>query len=80
MVRIKYTKSNVASRPTYRTEKFGNLLSDTWQAEIYQMPEGDWSAWVMNLSNNSHTEFKVGLTSRAAAKRWASKKLREKGV
>lgn len=80
MKRIQYKQAKYAPRPTFRTQRFGNLLSDTYQAEVDQSPDGSWSAWFFNLSNESRNDFKFGLKSMAAATRWANSKLRGVGV
>lgn len=77
---IKYVQSTVSSRPTFRTEKFGNLLSDTYQGEVDQARDGTWEGWMFNWSSKDRTEFKLGLKSKTAATRWVNSKLREVGV
>lgn len=77
---IKYTKSTVAVRPTFRTEKFGNLLSDTYQGEVNQSPRNDWTGWLTNYSDPYKSEFKLGFKSKAAATKWVNEKLAEVGV
>lgn len=77
---IKYTQSNVASRPTFRTEKFGNLLSDTYQGQVEQGSDELWAGWFFNLSNNSNTKFRLGLKSKGTATRWVNQQLRGVGV
>lgn len=76
---IKYTKSQVCDN-TYRTEKFGNLLSDTYQGQVEQGNDGSWAGWMFNWSNRTKTEFKLGMKSKKAATRWTNTKLREVGV
>lgn len=75
---IQYTRSKVAGRPTFRTQKFGNLLSDTYQAEVHQSEDGTWSGWLMNLSRIGESQYRFGFGSRAAATRWTNKQLRER--
>ena len=78
---IKYKQSTVASRPTFRTEKFGNLLSDTYQGEVSQSNEdGTWQGWRLNWSTIGDSVFRFGFKSRGAATRWVNDKLREIGV
>lgn len=76
---IKWAKSTVSVRPTWQTQKFGNLLSDTYQGEVHQDSDG-WNGWVMNWSNNSKTIFKFRLASKQAAIRWVNNELRKMGV
>lgn len=77
---IKYIQSKVSERPTFRTEKFGNLLSDTYQAQVEQSTDGTWSGWLFNWSNKSCSEFRLGFGSKGAATRWANEKLKGVGV
>lgn len=77
---IKYTKSTAAPRPTFRTVKYGNMLSDTYQGEVHQDEDGKWTGWVYNWSNNGRSEFKFDFASRAAAARWVNQQLKSKGV
>ena len=77
---IKYTQSTVAERPTFRTVKYGNMLSDTYQGEVHQDSDGKWTGWVYNWSNNSGSEFRFDFASRAAATRWVNSTLKNKGV
>lgn len=76
---IKWEKSTVAPRPTYRTQKFGNMLSDTIQGEVSQSSDGTWSGWFTNHSNSQYTKFEFFDTKYAATK-WVNRKLREWGV
>ncbi len=76
---IQYTKSSVSTRPTYRTEKFSNLLSDTYQAQVEQSTDDTWQSWFFNWSRKE-SDFKLGLKSKLAAIRWANARLREVGV
>lgn len=76
---IKYYQAQEAARPTYRTSRFGNLMSDTYQGEVTQSPEGAWSGWFYNLSREE-TKFRFGFKSRAAAARWVNSHLRSVGV
>lgn len=79
MTKITYTQSNVASRPTFWSKKFGNLLSDTYQTSVDQGSDGLWVAWFFNHSRKE-IDFRLGFKSRSAAARWANGKLREVGV
>ena len=76
---IKYQQSKVNPN-AYRTQTFGNLLSDTIQGMVDKDSDGEWSGWFMNHSDNSKSEFKLGFGSRAAAARWVNKRLRDYGV
>lgn len=72
-------RSKYTNRPTFRTPRYGNLLSDTFQGEVHF--NGDaWSGWFMNLSDsNSYaypTEFRFDFRSKGAATRWVNNKLR----
>lgn len=80
MTKITYTQSNVASRPKFYSQKFGNLLSDTYQASVDQGSDGKWSAWVLNYSREGESEFRLGFRSKRAATRWANGKLRDLGI
>lgn len=77
---MKYTQARAAIRPTYRTPKFGNLLSDTYQGEVSQAPAGSWDGWLMNYSRPGDSVFRFGFRSRAAAARWVNAQLRKLGV
>ena len=77
---IKYTQSTVATRPTFRTEKFGNLLSDTYQGEVHQTDSGKWNGWVMNWSRIHDSLFKFEFSSKASATRWTNARLKELGI
>lgn len=77
---MKYQQATAANRPTYRTVKFGNLLSDTWQGQIDQNTDGTWNGWLLNYSQGGKGDFRLGFASRAAAARWVNQKLRDIGV
>ena len=74
-------RSEHTTRPTYRTPKYGNLMSDTFQGEVYQCDDNTWSGWFTNLSDsNSYahpTQFRLGFATKSAATRWVNNKLRE---
>lgn len=77
---IKYHEAKAATRPTFRTVRYGNLLSDTYQGEVNcHRDSNEWSGWFYNLSNGK-TEFRLGFGSRAAAARWVNQQLRNVGV
>lgn len=76
---IKYYQS-MADRPTFRTEKFGNLLSDTYQGEVCQSSDGTWNGWLLNYSRNGESEFKLGLRSKKSATRWVNSELKKLGI
>lgn len=75
---IKFIESPVTPK-TYRTIKYGNLLSDTIQGEVYYS-DGEWHGWYMNHSDSRLTKFRFGFKSRAAAARWVNRHLRLAGV
>ncbi len=75
--KIKYTKSNVAANPTFRTEKFGNLMSDTYLGEVSQDEDGSWLGCFMNLSVVGEGKYRFNFASRAAASHWVNKHLRK---
>lgn len=77
---IKYTQSTVSERPTFRTKKYGNLLSDTYQGEVHRDDNGKWTGWVYNWSNNGRSEFRFDFATRAAAARWVNAKLAARGI
>jgi len=77
---MKYQQATAAARPTYRTAKFGNLLSDTWQGEVEQDTDGTWNGWLINYSQDNKGKFRLGFASRAAAARWVNQQLRNVGV
>lgn len=77
---MKYTKSVVSIKPTYRTVVYGNLLSDSYQAEVSQSSDGTWSAWIMNLSNPKKSTFRLGYQSKGWATRWTNKQLKILGI
>jgi hypothetical protein len=79
MDKITYTESKI-NKNIYRTERFGNLLSDTYQGEVDLDRDGTWSAWFFNHSDRHRTEFRLGFKTRAAAARWVNNKLRERGI
>jgi hypothetical protein len=66
---MKYQQATAVARPTYRTVKFGNLLSDTWQGQVELDNDGTWSGWLLNYSQGSRGDFRLGFASRAAAAR-----------
>lgn len=74
-------RSEYTTTPTFRTHKYGNLLSDTFQGEVYQSGNGTWAGWFTNLSDaNSYcnpTDYRLGFATKAAATRWVNSKLRE---
>lgn len=74
---IKYHRQGEKS---FVTDKFGNLLSDTFQGCVDVDASGKWAGWFFNLSNPAHNKFKLGFGSRAVAARWVNGKLREVGV
>ena len=76
---IKYTRSTVSTRPTFTTEKYGNLLSDTYYAQVEQSSDDTWQGWLFNCSKNK-AEFRLGMKSKRAATRWANAQLKEVGV
>lgn len=75
---IKWTKSNISD--SWRTQKFGNLLSDTYQGSVDPSDDGTWSGWMMNLSRSGQSKFRLGFKSRGAATRWTNARLHEVGV
>lgn len=80
MAKIIYTQSSVTERPTFYSQKFGNLLSDTYQTSVDQSSDGTWNAWFYNWSQNKADDFKLGFKSKKGATRWANEKLRERGI
>ena len=78
MTSIKWTKSTVSE--SYRTQRFGNLMSDTTQGEVDQSSDGTWCGWFTNHSNRQLTQFRLGFASKGAATRWVNAKLHENGV
>lgn len=76
MTKMIYTKVNTPT-PTFRTKKFGNLFSDTYQGEVYdnEDEDGTWSGWCINLSGNG-SDFRIDFISKTAATRWVNEKLR----
>jgi hypothetical protein len=79
MTTIKWTQSTVCNK-TYRTQKFGNMLCDTIQGEVYVNDDGIWAGWFTNHSNSDRTEFRLGFASKGAAVKWVNAKLRGWGV
>ena len=77
---IKYNEMKGWGRPTYRTPKYGNLLSDSYQGTVDQSGDGTWCGWFDNLSRKHMSEFRFGFKSRSAAARWVNNKLRKVGV
>jgi hypothetical protein len=79
-----HDKSEYTRRPTFRTEKFGSLLSDTYQGEVHQNDDKTWSGWFTNFTNPrsyAHpTAFRLDFASRSAAARWVNGKLRDAGI
>ena len=75
---INWTKSTVSD--TFRTQRFGNLMADTTQGEVYPDTDGTWSGWYTNHSDSSKTKFRLGFGNKAAAVRWANAQLRANGV
>lgn len=73
-------RSEYTITPTYRTPKYGNLLSDTFRGEVHQNDDDTWSGWFMNLSDsNSYsnpTQFRLNFASKGAATRWVNNLLR----
>lgn len=80
MTKIIYTQSKATNLPTFNSQKFGNLLADTYQASVDQSSDGTWAAWLLNWSREGKGEFRLGFKSKRAAIRWANSKLREVGV
>lgn len=78
--KIIYTKQLHTRRPTFCSQKFGNLLSYTYQGVVERGSDGSWDGWIMNLSRKGQDEFRFNFKSRAAAARWTNDKLRERGV
>ena len=77
---MKYQPAPAAARPTYRTIKFSNLLSDTYQGEVEQDTDGTWIGWLINYSQGNKGNFRMGFASRAAAARWVNQQLKGVGV
>lgn len=77
---IHYEQATAARRPTFRTPKYGNLLADTIQGSIDQGSDGEWAAWLDNLSDRRKSKFRLGFRSRAAAARWLNAQLRDAGI
>lgn len=66
---------------SWYTQKFGNILSDTFQGSVSKDEADDtWDAWVMNLSRAGMSKRKLGFKTKAPATRWANKKLKEMGI
>jgi len=80
MSKITYTQSNVPSRQTFRTQKFSNLLSDTWQGEVYQAEDGTWTGWLLNWSNSHRDNCMFCFKTKKGATRWVNKSLRSVGI
>lgn len=78
-MKIRYTQSTVSDRPTFYSQKFGNLLSDTYQTSVDQSSNGSWCAWFFNHSRNE-TDFQLGFKTKKGATRWANEKLRKVGI
>lgn len=78
--KIVYTKQKSTRRPTFCSQKFGNLLAYTFQGVVDQSSDGTWDGWMMNLSRKHDSDFRLGFKSRAAAARWTNDKLRERGI
>jgi hypothetical protein len=76
---IKYTVSFIFPN-IFRTEKYRNLLSNTYQGEVMLNDNGTWTGWFMNLSVPGEGDFKTGIGSKSAATRWVNARLREVGV
>ena len=86
---IKYEASPVLEN-VFRTQKFGNLLSDTYSAQVELSEDGTWLAWFTNHSRdgmnvndepyNGLTHLRFGFKSKTAAIRWANKMLRRAGL
>jgi hypothetical protein len=73
---IKWTKSTISE--SYRTQKFGNLLSDTYQGSVdLNEDTGRWSGWFMDWSNAEYNKFRLNFASKRAAIRWVNARLRE---
>lgn len=75
ITKIEWTKSTVSE--SYRTQKFGNLLSDTFQGDVYPNSNDAWSGWLMNWSDSGKSQYRFDFISKRAAVRWVNKKLRE---
>jgi hypothetical protein len=73
---IKWTKSTVSEH--HRTEKFGNLLSDTYQGDVYSNNDSTWSGWLMNLSQTGGSLYRFDFISKRAAIKWVNSKLRKR--
>lgn len=78
--KITYTKQKFTRRPTFLSQKFGNLLAYTLQGMVEQDTDGSWDGWIINWSRKGQDDFRFGFKSRAAATRWTNDKLRERGV
>lgn len=76
ITKIEWTKSTVSDH--WRTEKFGNLLSDTFQGDVYPNSLGTWSGWLMNWSDSGKSQCRFDFISKRAAIRWINKLLKEK--
>jgi len=74
---IKWTKNFSGS---YRTQKFGNLLSDTYQGSVDPTVTGKWCGWFMDLSNSQYSKFRLNFASKGAAVCWVNRLLRERGI
>lgn len=76
---LKWKKSKV-SENEFRTEKFGNLLSDKFRGSVYISTSNKWTGILENLSNIRMSKFKIGFASDKAAKAWVKKQLISVGV
>ena len=79
MTKIKWEQSTVREG-VYRTQRFGNLLSDTIQGEVDRGDDGTWNGWLFNWSNSTRNEFRLGFASKRAAVRWVNGKLKGWGA
>lgn len=84
MKNIKYHK-RPWTRPTWTTERYGNILSDHFQGMVQQDEDGTFSGWFSNLSAPRRSapygsDFRIDFGSRAAAARWVNRKLRAVGI
>lgn len=79
MCSIHYRPSPITPN-TYRTQRFGNLLSDTYQGEVYLSEENGWCGFFFNWSRKNENKFRLNFKSRSAASRWVNDKLRKVGV
>jgi hypothetical protein len=65
---------------SWYTQRFGNLLSDTFQGNVSLMDDGTWDAWVINLSTSGKGKFRLGFRAKAPATRWVNAELKRIGV